>query len=128
MQATRTTAEHRWRCNPSPRGCGVETLPALRYPLAGAVWTTAPTRGPSELRQRGCAQRSAAARSHCAIAATRAEVGFARKVLTDGARLDNQRRDEVLLRPLEDRVQSPVAADPGCRPASKFGPRVACDH
>src|SRR5690242_8050167 len=59
-------------------------------PLAGAVWTTAPTRGPSELRQRGCAQRSAAARSHCALAATRAEVGFARKALTDGARLDNQ--------------------------------------
>src|SRR5688500_17681948 len=89
MQATRTTAEHRWRCNPSPRGCGVERLPALRYPIAGAVWTTAPTRGPSELRQRGCAQRSAAARPHCAIAAVRAEICLARKVLTDGARLDN---------------------------------------
>src|SRR4051812_7946256 len=89
MQATRTTAEHRWRCNPSHRGRGVERLPARRYPLAGAVWTTAPTRGPSALRQRGCAQRSAAAKPHCAIAAARAEVGLARKVLTDGARLDN---------------------------------------
>src|SRR3954454_23980771 len=69
MQATRTTAEHRWRCKPSHRGCGVERWPALRYPLAGAVWTTAPTRGPSELRQRGCAQRSAAARPHCALEA-----------------------------------------------------------
>ena len=44
----------------------------------------------SDLRQRGCAQRSAAASSRHDEAAARAEICFARKNLTDGARLDNQ--------------------------------------
>src|SRR5687768_10305958 len=39
---------------------------------------------------RGCAQRSAAASSRHEEAAARAEICFARKNLTDGARLDNQ--------------------------------------
>jgi hypothetical protein len=43
-------------------------------------------------RQRGCAQRLAAASPRHDQAAARAEICFARKNLTDGVRLDNQNR------------------------------------